>query len=362
MSSRHVGLRTVFVGCILLTLFTLVGGTNASPFEEELPTGAPDNLDQAGMLAADGRWSSGWLDIAPGQALTVQHNYGGEPDQYALDMWFRDTDGDLGIHHRAYGGMEVAGRFSGAAWQKLTSSAVEVYRYAHDAFADQVLVRIWVPDPPLWQSGWVDIAPGQVLTMTHNLGGNPDQYVVAMRFRDTDPQGLGVNLRAAGGMEVAGQLYGAAWQQLTANTVQVLRFRDDTVADQVLVQVHQPDPPLYDSGWQDIGAGQQLLLRHDLGGNPVGYIVRGFARDTRPDGRGRNAVYNGGAEANGRFFGSNWEKLTNSTITVNRLPDDDVAHTADQVRVWIYAPRFTAWLPTVMRNFTMSAAQGSAAD
>ncbi len=61
-------------------------------------------------------------------------------------------------------------------WQNLTDTTVQVVRRPDDTFADQVRVRIWTPDPPAWDSGWVDIAPGTLQTLTHNVGGNADDY------------------------------------------------------------------------------------------------------------------------------------------------------------------------------------------
>jgi hypothetical protein len=350
MKGRQGLLATgVLAALAMLALLVLVNAVGASP-----PPFAPPGRDApevGGSTLQDVVFfRSEWLDISPGDVLTVEHDYGGDPDFYAVDVWFRDVDDGLGINHRAFGGMEAGEMLWGLAWQRLTASTIELYRFPNDVFADQVLVRIWVPDPePVYDSEWIQISPGDVMTLTHDLGGDPDEYTVAMRFRDTEAGGIGVHVRAAGGLEAGGQFYGAAWQALTDTTIQAVRFQDDTVADQVRIQIYQPDPPVYDSGWRAIGAGDELTLMHNLGGNPMTYIVRGFARDTQPEGRGRNALYGGGFEAGGHFFGSNWQKLNGSSISVYRQQNDDMRHTADEVRVWIYAPRFI-YLPMVMNN------------
>jgi hypothetical protein len=336
--------RNTLVVAVLLVL-ALVGAAAAGPAP------AFKGPIQTGVRAANGTWSSGWLDISPGQALTLAHNYGGDPDAYAVDVWCRDTDGPLGVNQKAFGGMEAAGRLSGVLWQKLTSSSIEILRFADDIDADQVLVRIWIPDSPAWDSGWVDLAPNQTITLNHNVGGDPELYTVGMRFKDTDIAGIGTHLRAAGGLEIGGKVYGAAWQMLTATSIQVLRFADDTAADQVRIQIYQPDPPIWDSGWQSVPAGQEVTLRHGLGGNPITYVVRAFTKDTRLDGRGLNGLYGGGFEIGELYFGSSWEKLTNTSVTIFRFPNDAVAHSSDEVRIWIYAPRILLYLPTVLRAF-----------
>ena len=344
--------KGVLAALALLTLLVLVNAVGASPLPFAPPGRAAPEIGGS-TLEDVVFWNSGWLDISPGDVLTVEHNYGGDPDLYAVDVWFRDVDDGLGINHRAFGGMELGEQLWGLAWQRLTADTIELYRFPNDRFADQALVRIWVPDPePLYDSGWVDIGAGEAMTLTHEVGGDPDEYTVGMRFRDAETGGIGVNLRAAGGLEAAGQFYGAAWQALTDTTIQVLRFANDTVADQVRIQIYQPDPPVYDSGWQSVEAGEELTLMHNLGGNPMTYIVRAFARDAQPDGHGRNALYGGGFEANGRVFGSSWQKLNSTSITVYREQDDDLAHSADEVRVWIYASRYI-YLPAVMNNYTM---------
>lgn len=254
------------VGLLLLISLALllVGGASADPAPH-----AP--LSNAGARArtAIAMWSSGWVGIAPGQSLTLDHNYGGNPDDYAVDLWCLDADeGGLGVNHRAFGGMEVDGHFFGVAWQRLTSTSIEILRLPNDIFADKVLVRIWVPDTPtLYDSGWVEIEPGQDLMLTHNVGGNPEEYTVGMRFRNPSPGGVGVNVRAAGGLDAGDLKLGAAWEKLTDSSIHVFRFPNDTFAPQVRVTIYQPDPPSYDSGWQAVGPGSRLTLAHNVGGN-----------------------------------------------------------------------------------------------
>jgi hypothetical protein len=268
-----------------------------------------------------------------------------------VDLWYRDTDaGGLGINHRAYGGMEAGGRFYGLAWQRLTATTVQVYREGNDIFGDQILVRIWKPEPPVYDSGWQDIAPGQALTLTHNVGGNVDDYVVGMQFKDTRPQGFGIHQRYAGGFELDGKVYGAAWDQLTDTMIRAFRFPNDIFVGQARILIYRPDPPDYDSGWQAITPGQAMTLTHNLGGNPMTYVVRASARSTDPTIHGINTWYVGGFEVNGSFFGSNWERLTGTTIRMFRFPHDSLVRTADEVRVRIWVSERKLYLPFMSKS------------
>jgi hypothetical protein len=121
-------------------------------------------------------------------------------------------------------------------------------------------VRVWKPEPAAWDSDWRNIAPGDLLTLTHNLGASVASCTVGLWFRDTTPGGSRINARGYGGMEIAGQFLGGTWQNLTENTITVVRSPQDAWADQVRVRLYLPDPPAWDSGWQFIASGASLAL------------------------------------------------------------------------------------------------------
>ena len=294
----------------------------------------PTSPSDAAALQDITSWSSGWVDIAPGTAITFTHNLGGNPDEYAVDLWFRDTrKPGFGVHHRAYGGMDVAGQRHGVHWQNLTDTSISVVRQADDVAAGQVRLRIWIPDSSDYDSDWVDIQSGQVITLTHNLGGSVNEYTVGIKLRDTSPGGLGVHQYAIGGLEAGGVFHGVAWQNLTDATIRVLRFGGDPSAHQVRVSITRPDPPDRDSGWVDVTRGEARMFTHDLGGNPNGYVVRTSTRSVTPGGPGINARAAGGLEIGGQFYGANWENLSDTSINVFRRPHDVFA---DQVRLRIW--------------------------
>jgi ligand-binding sensor domain-containing protein len=330
MNEERMQIWIVVGGLALAALLLLTGNVLANN-----PVASPDVV----ALQDTTSWSSAWVDIAAGSVITLSHNLGGNPDDYAVELWSRDTDpGGMGVNTWGAGGLEAGGKLFGAHWQNLTDATIQVGRRSDDLFGDQVRVRVWISDSPAWDSEWVDIAPGALETLTHNLGGNVEDYTVGMWFRDTTPGGMGINTRCYGGMEAAGQLRGAAWQSFTETTIDVLRYLNDDWADQVRVRIFAPGPPDYDSGWVGIAAGAvETLPAHNLGGDPNHYIVYGWQRDTAEGGIGINHRFVGGFEANGSFSGSSWVRLTDETIDVLRRPDDLVADQV-RVRIWVLAP------------------------
>ncbi len=291
-------------------------------------------------------WSSGWVNIAPGEEKVFTHNLGGDPAMYAVRLWFRDTRSPgLGIHVRGFGALEIGGKYHGAYWRSLTDSTITVVRMQDDEMVSQVYVRIWIPDPPTYDSGWQDIAAGKAITLTPALAGDLDDYTVGMKFRSTSsPVDPGMHAWAFGGLDVNQHEKGAAWQRLTNNSVQVLRFNSDAYAEQVRVFISHPDPPSYDSGWQTIARGQTITFTHNLGGDPNEYVVRVAQQSSM---FGRNSHGAGGLEMSGKYYGVNWQRLTNRTIQVRRFGNDVFA---DQVRARIWVQRRTIYLPLVLHS------------
>lgn len=331
MNERRMQIWIAVVGGLALAALLLFAGNAVA----SNPASPPDIYPEDAALQATSSWSSGWVDIAPGTVITFTHNLGGNLDDYAVELWFRDTEtGGIGINSLGLGGLEAGGNFLGAHWQNLTDTTVQVVRRSDDTFADQVRVRVWISDSPTWDSEWVDISPGETKTLTHTVGGDVDDYTVGLWFKDTD--GIGINTRCYGGLEAGGQRRGAAWQNLTDATVDVWRYPNDAWADQVRVRIFEPDPPDYDSGWVGINPDDMMTLTHNLGGNPNHYVVRGWQRDT-DDGIGINHRFAGSFEAGDSWFGTYWKNLTDTTINVLRRADD---WAADQVRVriWVREP------------------------
>jgi len=90
---------------------------------------------------------------------------------------------------------------------------------------------------PAYDSKWVAFTPGQCKTLTHNLGGDVDNYVVDMQFKDTDGVPWGINIRGHGDHNFFGDYVGGHWHSLTTTTIRVCRLINDTFADQIRVRI-----------------------------------------------------------------------------------------------------------------------------
>ena len=344
MNERRMYIWITVGGLALMALLLLAGNAVAGD-----RAAGPDVYPDTVAFQTTSGWSSGWVDIATDTATVFTHDLGGDPDDYAVELWFRDTaTGGKGINSWGIGGFEAGGYFRGANWQNLTDTTVEVFRHSDDVFADQVRVRVWIPDPPVWDSDWVSIATDELKSLTHPVGGNVDDYVVGLWFKDTTLDGIGINTRCYGGLEADGQRRGAAWQNLTSTPIAVLRYPNDDWADQVRVRSFVPDPPDWDSDWTSVATNTAQIFTHNLGGIPGLYLVRGWQRDTSQGGIGINHRFVGGFEAAGSFFGTNWENLTDTTINFFRRPNDGVA---DQVRVRIWVREDKVHLPLVLKGY-----------
>jgi len=270
---------------------------------------APAQSVQRTTLAGSS-WSSGWVDIAPGETKVFAHALGGDPALYAVRLWFKDSrPRGLGIHERGFGGMEIGGKYHGVYWRSLTDNSITVVRMQDDETASQVYLRIWIPDPPEYDSGWQNIASNQSITLAPNLTGDLDDYTVGMKFRSTSSQNdPGIHIWAFGGMDINHLKKGAAWHHLTNNSIQVLRFPHDVDAEQVRLFIHHPDQPSYDSGWQSVARGQTYTFTNNLGGNVNDYVVR-VSQQSAAVGQSSRAA--GGMEVSGQYYGINWQNLTN---------------------------------------------------
>ncbi|MFQ5813248.1 MAG: hypothetical protein ACE5I2_08690, partial [Anaerolineae bacterium] len=284
-------------------------------------------------------------------AKTFTHNLGGNPDDYAVELWFRDTDDGMGINRRNYGGLEVNGSWRGAHWQELTANTIKVYRHSDDFAADRILIRVWIPPTsPDYDSEWTNINPGQTIVFSHTLGITATDLTVGLWFSGTI---RGVHHFGYGGLAVDGpqKMLGAHWHNLTDDTIQVSRHPDDTDIEQVRVILVYGAPPDYDSlvalgGWHSIAPGAEYTFTHDLNWNPDMLLVRGECYD--PAVGGINQWFAGG---NHDWFvgwqGTNMQNLARNTVEVSRRVNDQVC---SQVRVRIWKREFKVYLPIVLKG------------
>ncbi|RME63294.1 MAG: hypothetical protein D6790_04915, partial [Caldilineae bacterium] len=97
---------------------------------------------------------------------------------------------------------------------------------------------------PAYDSGWIRLDRDASRTLTHNLGGSTDDYVVVMDYKANDSNG--VNQRYYGGADFgtkpapganAEDRVGAYWRSLTTSTVTVYRRPEDIYADFVRIRI-----------------------------------------------------------------------------------------------------------------------------
>jgi len=132
-------------------------------------------------------------------------------------------DGDLELGVKVDGGTELSPR-----------TRLETVPYAHRA---EYVNRF---PKPHYDSGWTSVTVGgSGNTFTHNLGGDTDNYVVDMQFKDTvAPNPNGVHQRFYGmyADDVTGQ-YGAYWYWLDTSTIKVYVGPHEADINQVRIRI-----------------------------------------------------------------------------------------------------------------------------
>ena len=93
------------------------------------------------------------------------------------------------------------------------------------------LPGIGLPD---YDSGWVSISPGQNISLSHNLGGDRDDYVIDIQAYDAN----GPHISGVGGSHVlAPTVSGFTWYNLDNIRVNVYRHAQDQQAQRVRVRI-----------------------------------------------------------------------------------------------------------------------------
>jgi hypothetical protein len=355
MKDRRTFARVPGLIAALAVALLLLMGTYAV-IASQVPFGAPDSVrtSQSGSATS---WSSGWVFITPSTSRVFTHGLGLAPEQYAVEMRFLDTNGDLGINRRYYGSAEEGGNWYGAYWYGLTSDTISVYRQQEDGAADRIHIRVWVPPAnPDADSGWLDIAAGETITYSHSLGITDTELTVSVWFSDTGL--LGIHNYGYGGVAIDEftLLEGAHWHDLTEDTVQVTRHPQDQVVDQVrVVVVHGAEEPGYDSllelgDWQSVDPGDVYTFTHGLNWDPNMLLARGECYSSTVSGPG--GIHHWLAGGNHHWAlgwkGTNLQRLTRNTVQVYRQPDDDIC---PQVRVRVWKRSLQLYLPVVLSNY-----------
>ncbi|UCB53071.1 MAG: hypothetical protein JSV10_03020 [Candidatus Zixiibacteriota bacterium] len=114
-------------------------------------TGQVMKYDGAGWVAANDQskpgflpapaWSSGWQLLGVGETTVLSHGLGRHPDDYFVDLQFRDVNNGYETNINSYG---MRWFTHGAFYSNLTSSSIAVTRGPEDVYADFIRVRIWI--------------------------------------------------------------------------------------------------------------------------------------------------------------------------------------------------------------------------
>ena len=112
------------------------------------------------------------------------------------------------------------------------------------------LVQMPSLGPPDYDSDWREILGGEIVTLTHNLNGNPNNYKVELDFLDSESnihkRGIGTDswflptditswhLRKRGFYL---QIAGVQWYDLTDKTIKVFRGRNDPTAQRFRIRI-----------------------------------------------------------------------------------------------------------------------------
>lgn len=359
------------IAALLIVCSPQLGFSNVRTKDITRVFAAPLALSSVGFFHFVPDYDSGWISIDQGEVKTFEHNLGGEPDNYVVDLQFKDTDGGYGVNQVHYGGEEYIYFFpegglvrKGTYWRNLTDEYVLVKRKADDYRADQVRVRIWVTPAPSFDSDWTPIAADDAHNnLDHNVSGDTDDYIVDMQFKEDQSlfsygvnqigYGLIMSYRSTINPELEAR--GALWRNLTDTSILVRRGTEDKFADELRVRIWENKNPDYDSGWINLDKQSTETLSHHLGGNADEYVVDLQFKDE--EAKGINQQYYGG-----NFYrsppdgtpesskGAYWLNLTNLQISIWRELKDTSASKA-RLRIWVTRQYDNhIYLPVTVRN------------
>jgi hypothetical protein len=92
---------------------------------------------------------------------------------------------------------------------------------------------------PAYDSGWWEIMEGMEIEFVHGIGGNIDNYVVDLQFKETATSYYGIHNKNMGSFwhSVAETQIGAHWFDLTTSSVKVARYHSSDRCDEVRVRI-----------------------------------------------------------------------------------------------------------------------------
>ena len=332
-------IRLAICGLVAATI-VFSGGSVRVASADGLPFGNPS-------------FDSGWFDLTAGSAEMITHDLWGYTDDYVVYVEGRNSiSGDRHAYYGMDRGSETA--ITGFCWLSLTLSTISVLRAEDDTTTDQARVRIWVVGSADYDSGWRDATSGSV-NLTHNLGGDIDDYFVYMEMNSISAYVNHVQYgrdryRDSGGVV---RNMGSFWHNLTTSAIDITRGSASTHANDVRIRIWRKPTPAYDSGWFSIAQAATVTKNHNLGGPWNDYVVDLQFKDTdqgygiNQRSYGRDYYWSGSAWV---FYGGHWRSLKAGTIDLWRGSNDN---DADQMRVRIWttsAPKYDSGWEAVSQN------------
>ncbi len=269
-------------------------------------------------VSAEGIYESEWFQMDLDSYEILTHNLGGDPGTYLVFMYGKNFYGrhqvNYGIVNKTFA-LPPFSRWYGVEWLELNENTITLYRCEHDdidqvgedkwwEFIKVIIIRadcidagrpcgpgdtgFWgrdrslratIPVLDFYDSGWFVTHPGDCLLKTHELGGDPGDYLVFVYGKNP----FGIHQARYGMAEASGSWIGLKWVELNASTIRICRAPDDDISGQfgtwdstrvriIKTDVDQIDPH-YDSGWFSIGAGEEVDLEHGLQGDPSTHLV-----------------------------------------------------------------------------------------
>jgi len=152
------------------------------------------------------------------------------------------------MNYTFMGSFDLFPESTGALWSNLGSESIWVARGKDDEVVDQLRIRIWEDTVPDYDSGWMDLEKDKTEKITHNLRGNPDNYMVDFQFYDSKYSGMGINHQYYGGNEfttndgLTWEAMGASWTNLTKTHISIRRRSDDVSAPEGRIRIWAFDP------------------------------------------------------------------------------------------------------------------------
>ena len=184
-------------------------------------------------VVPDSDYDSGWVDMEDDRTQTLDHNLGGDTDDYLVYAVARhDSPAGYGVHRYGYGRdyrpPPDGGGYcdEGFGWRNLTTTSITVSRGDCDLYADEIRVRIWLAPPPQYVIGWVTLSTMYGLVYSHSWGG-PD-HDLFLDFSFHNPGDWGVHQMYYGwdscrGVDDIVRTYGATWTGFTDGSITLFR-------------------------------------------------------------------------------------------------------------------------------------------